>query len=69
MTEVAVKRLPHGADLPLPASATADSAGLDLLAAIDAMESAFGSITIYIRDGIWLTPSKQLQLKELLIGM
>lgn len=32
---VAVKRLPHGADLPLPDYATADSAGLDLLAAID----------------------------------
>ena len=38
MTEisVAVQRLPHAADLPLPAYATADSAGLDLLAAIDA---------------------------------
>jgi len=33
---VAVKRLPHGADLPLPEYATTDSAGLDLLAAIDA---------------------------------
>lgn len=33
---VAIKRLPHGADLPLPEYATADSAGLDLLAAIDA---------------------------------
>jgi dUTP pyrophosphatase len=32
---IAVKRLPHGADLDLPAYATADSAGLDLLAAID----------------------------------
>lgn len=31
---VAVKRLAHGADLPLPDYATADSAGLDLLAAI-----------------------------------
>jgi len=31
---VAVKRLAHGADLPLPAYATAESAGLDLLAAI-----------------------------------
>ena len=36
MTKVAVKRLPHGADLPLPVYATANSAGLDLLAAIDA---------------------------------
>ncbi|HAA92159.1 MAG TPA: dUTP diphosphatase, partial [Rhodospirillaceae bacterium] len=32
---VAITRLPHGADLPLPEYATADSAGLDLLAAID----------------------------------
>lgn len=31
---VSVRRLPHGADLPLPAYATPDSAGLDLLAAI-----------------------------------
>jgi dUTP pyrophosphatase len=31
---VSIQRLPHGADLPLPAHATADSAGLDLLAAV-----------------------------------
>lgn len=30
-----VRRLPHAIDLPLPAYATAGSAGLDLLAAID----------------------------------
>ncbi len=34
--EVAVIRLESGADLPLPAYATADSAGIDLLAAVDA---------------------------------
>ena len=33
---VPVKRLPHGADLPLPAYATSGSAGVDLLAAVDA---------------------------------
>ncbi len=32
---VPVQRLPHGADLALPAYATADAAGLDLLAALD----------------------------------
>lgn len=32
---VSVQRLPHSADLPLPAYATAQSAGLDLMAAID----------------------------------
>ena len=31
---VSIRRLPHGADLPLPTYATAGSAGLDLLAAI-----------------------------------
>jgi dUTP pyrophosphatase len=33
---VPVRRLPHGADLPLPAYATASSAGIDLLAAVEA---------------------------------
>ena len=31
---VAIQRLPHGHDLPLPAYATADSAGVDLMAAV-----------------------------------
>lgn len=31
---IAVRRLPHGQDLPLPAYATADAAGMDLLAAV-----------------------------------
>ncbi|WP_366553866.1 dUTP diphosphatase [Aquibaculum sediminis] len=35
-TAVAIRRLPHAADLPLPEAATADSAGLDLLAAVEA---------------------------------
>ena len=33
---VPVRRLPHGADLPLPTYATASSAGIDLLAAVEA---------------------------------
>jgi dUTP pyrophosphatase len=32
--EVVFKRLPHGLDLPLPAYVTADSAGMDLRAAV-----------------------------------
>jgi dUTP pyrophosphatase len=35
---VPVLRLPHGADLPLPAAQTAGAAGLDLMAAIAANE-------------------------------
>lgn len=34
--EIAFKRLPHGAGLPLPSYATAGSAGLDLAAAVEA---------------------------------
>jgi dUTP pyrophosphatase len=34
--EVRVQRLPHGQGLPLPTAATADAAGVDLLAAVDA---------------------------------
>ena len=34
--KVKVTRLPHGADLPLPAYQSADAAGLDLLAAVPA---------------------------------
>lgn len=34
--EIAVTRLPHNTDLPLPAYETAQSAGMDLAAAIDA---------------------------------
>lgn len=35
MTTVALIRLPHGEDLPLPAYATAHAAGADLIAAVD----------------------------------
>ncbi len=34
--KLAILRLPHAADLPLPSYATEGSAGLDLLAAVDA---------------------------------
>ena len=52
MREVAVKRLPHGADLPLPAYATADSAGLDLLAAIDAPQTLAPGARALIPTGL-----------------
>ena len=52
MREVAVKRLPHGADLPLPAYATADSAGLDGLAAIDAPQTLAPGARALIPTGL-----------------
>lgn len=36
---IAVRRLPHNADLPLPAYETADAAGMDLRAAVGADET------------------------------
>lgn len=36
MTSIPLQRLPHAADLPLPAYATEQSAGMDLLCACDA---------------------------------
>ena len=36
MVSIPIQRLPHAEDLALPAYATQDSAGMDLLAAIDA---------------------------------
>jgi dUTP pyrophosphatase len=44
--KVAIKRLPHAQDLPLPHYATPGSAGLDLLAAVE--------------EEIWLDPGKRL---------
>ncbi len=34
--EIPLRRLPHGRDLPLPGYASADAAGVDLLAAVEA---------------------------------
>jgi dUTP pyrophosphatase len=35
--EIAITRLPHGRDLPLPSYKSAQAAGLDLVAALDAL--------------------------------
>jgi dUTP pyrophosphatase len=42
MTKIAICKLPHGQDLNLPSYQTADSAGLDLLAAVDAAGVTLG---------------------------
>ena len=51
---MAIERLPHAADLPLPAYATAHSAGLDLLAAVDAPVDLEPLARALIRTGIRL---------------
>jgi dUTP pyrophosphatase len=63
--EVPLQRLPHGADLPLPAYATADAAGLDLLAAVyEPMEFAPGARHLVPTGiAIALPPGYEAQLR------
>lgn len=52
MVTIPVQILPHGTDLPLPAYATQDSAGMDLLAAIDAPITLAPMKRILVKTGI-----------------
>jgi dUTP pyrophosphatase len=65
MIEVTVKRLPHGADLPLPEYATADSAGLDLLAAVDGDRTLAPGKRVLVPTGlaIALPPGYEAQVR------
>jgi len=49
---IGLRRLPHGADLPLPAYATAGSAGMDLMAAIAAPETLQPGARALVPTGI-----------------
>jgi dUTP pyrophosphatase len=62
---VDVKRLPHGADLPLPAYATPDSAGLDLLAAVDGDKTLAPGKRMLVPTGlaIALPPGYEAQVR------
>lgn len=62
---VAVRRLPHGADLPLPAYATAGAAGMDLLAAVAApcVVPPGGRALIPTGLAIALPPGFELQIR------
>jgi dUTP pyrophosphatase len=62
---IAVQRLPHGADLPLPSYATAGAAGMDLLAAVpEAVTIAPGDRAL-VPTGliIALPPGYELQVR------
>ena len=50
--KVGIKKLPNGADLPLPHYATPGSAGLDLLAAIDGEISLAPGARLAVATGI-----------------
>jgi len=65
MPSVQVVRLPHGADLPLPAYATAGAAGMDLLAAITEPVILAPGARVLVPTGlaIALPPGHELQLR------
>jgi len=63
--EVPLQRLPHGAGLPLPSYATADAAGLDLLAAVAAPIELAPGVRRLVPTGISiaLPPGYEAQLR------
>lgn len=62
---IAVTRLPHGADLDLPAYATAHAAGMDLLAAVTAPVTLLPGARALIPTGIAiaLPPGYEAQVR------
>lgn len=63
--QIAVRRLPHGHDLPLPAYATAGAAGMDLLAAVESPIVIEPGKRVLIPTGIAiaLPPGYELQIR------
>jgi deoxyuridine 5'-triphosphate nucleotidohydrolase len=63
--QIAVRRLPHNPDLPLPAYATAGAAGMDLLAAVAAPVTIAPGGRALIPTGlaIALPPGYELQIR------
>lgn len=63
--QIAVRRLPHNLDLPLPAYATAGAAGMDLLAAVAAPVTIAPGGRALIPTGlaIALPPEYELQIR------
>jgi dUTP pyrophosphatase len=63
--QIAVRRLPHNTDLPLPTYATTGAAGMDLLAAVDAPVTIHPGKRALIPTGlaIALPPGYELQVR------
>jgi dUTP pyrophosphatase len=67
VTEIRVVRLPHGADLPLPAYQSAQAAGLDLVAAVAADEPIMippgGRVAVPTGIAVALPPDHEGQIR------
>ncbi len=72
MTQILIRRLPHGEGLPLPARATAGAAAMDVVAAIDVVIAPMGrelvptGFAVAVPDGfeMQLRPRSGLALKH-----
>ena len=60
---ISVKRLPHGAGLPLPAYATDGAAGLDVVAAEDALLPPGGRHAVATGFAIAIPPGYEVQVR------
>ncbi|WP_206930243.1 dUTP diphosphatase [Roseococcus thiosulfatophilus] len=63
MIRVLVQRLPHGADLPLPAYATEGAAGMDLLAARDMVLPPGGRALVPTGIAVALPEGHEMQVR------
>jgi dUTP pyrophosphatase len=60
---IALKRLPHGADLPLPAYATAGAAGMDVVAAEDVDLAPGARAAVATGFAIAIPPGYEVQVR------
>ena len=63
MITIGIKRLPHGAGLPLPAYATAGAAGMDVVAAEDTVLGAGERHAIATGFAIAIPPGFEVQVR------
>lgn len=60
---VAIKRLPHGAGLPLPTYATAGAAGMDIVAAEDVVLAPGGRHAVATGFAVAIPPGYEIQAR------
>ena len=63
MIQIEVRRLPHGADLPLPSYATEGAAGLDVVAAEDVTLAPGGRHAVATGFAIAIPPGYEVQVR------
>jgi len=60
---ISIQRLPHGAGLPLPAYATAQAAGMDIVSAVDTVLAPGARAAIPTGFAIAIPPGYEIQVR------